>query len=292
MPLLGQDILGALSQRIAILGPGLIGGSLALALAQSRPAWQVSVWARREEAASEASGLLPHAKVSSDLAVAVGECDLAVLCISPHAIAAIGPQLKSLLPKNAIVTDAGSVKENIVSSLHAELGGRFIGAHPMAGSEQSGIRAARTDLFQGAVCILTPTPDSDPAAVDAVRDFWEAVGCKLHEMSPAAHDHAIARVSHLPHAAAASLVHAALSGNPHVVELAGGGYRDSTRIAASAPAMWAEILLDNKSEVIEGIADLQSSLETLKIALQCGDKNALEDFLSVARTLRYNQPQI
>jgi prephenate dehydrogenase len=290
MPLLGQDFSGALNRRVTILGPGLIGGSLAMALRRAGHFRDISIWARREEAALEAPSLLPGCRVSHDLATAVADADIAVLCLSPHAIEAIGPELVKHLPKHAVVTDAGSVKGKIVTRLEEVFGGRFIGAHPMAGSEQSGIRAARENLYDGAVCILTPTPHTDPSARNLAAELWTTAGCKLQEMSPEAHDRAMARISHLPHAAAAALVHAALGANPSLARLAGGGYRDSTRIAGGPEGLWAEIFLDNSAEVLNGIHDLQTALETLKLALESGNRSAVEAFLADARTLRASQP--
>ena len=291
MPLLGQDLSGALNRRATILGPGLIGGSLAMALRRSGHFRYISIWARREAAALEAASLLPDCRVSHDLATALADSDIAVLCLSPHAIESIGPELKSYLPGHAVVTDAGSVKGKIVARLQEIFGGRFIGAHPMAGSEQSGICAARENLYDGAVCILTPTPITDPSARNLAAELWSAAGCTLQEMSPEAHDRAMARISHLPHAAAAALVHAALGVDPSLVRLAGGGYRDSTRIAGGPEGLWAEIFLDNRSEVLNGIHDLQTALETLKLGLESGNRSAVEAFLADARTLRASQPQ-
>jgi prephenate dehydrogenase len=290
MPLLGQDFSGALNRRVTILGPGLIGGSLAMALRRAGHFRDISIWARREEAALEAASLLPGCRVSHDLATAVADADIVVLCLSPHAIEAIGPELVKHLPKHAVVTDAGSVKGKIVSRLEEVFGGRFIGAHPMAGSEQSGIRAARENLYDGAVCILTPKPHTDPSARNLAAELWTAAGCTLQEMSPEAHDRAMARISHLPHAAAAALVHAAIGADPSLARLAGGGYRDSTRIAGGPEGLWAEIFLDNSAEVLNGIHDLQTALETLKLALESGNRSAVEAFLADARTLRASQP--
>ena len=261
-----------------------------MALGRYSTAWDISLWARRPDAAEEAARVLPHCAVSTNLSEVVESCDLAVLCTSPHAIAAAGPELKKLLPPSAIVTDAGSVKAKIVAALEPVLGGRFVGAHPMAGSEQNGIQAAREDLFDGAVCILTPTASTDPSALEAVRAMWSAAGCVLREMGASEHDRAIARISHLPHATAASLVHAAVGANPSLAELGGGGYRDSTRIAGGPESMWTEIFLDNRDELLAGITDLQTALETLKVALQNGHQNALEAFLYDARRLRSQKP--
>jgi len=290
MPLFGQDLSGALNRRVTILGPGLIGGSLAMALSRSVGFRDITIWARREEAVLEAAARLPTCQVTLDLAAATADCDIAVLCLSPHAIELIGTELKKYLPSQAVVTDAGSVKMKIVTCLEKIFGGRFIGAHPMAGSEQSGLRAARENLYDGAVCILTPTACTDPSAHNLAADLWSAAGCTLQEMSPEAHDRAMARISHLPHAAASALVHAALGCDPSLTRLAGGGYRDSTRIAGGPEGLWAEIFLDNSAEVLSGIHDLQTALETLKLALNSGNRNAVESFLADARTLRASQP--
>ncbi|MFZ4777058.1 MAG: prephenate dehydrogenase [Terrimicrobiaceae bacterium] len=257
-----------------------------MALRRPASSWGVSLWTRREESLPAVKNALPGCRVTCDLKAAVDGADLVVLCTSPHAIENSGTQLAGLLPSSTPVTDAGSVKARIVASLEQSLGGRFIGAHPMAGSEQSGISAAQPDLFEGAVCILTPTPQSNPRALETVRSFWKEAGCQLKEMSPAVHDMAVARISHLPHAAAAALVHAALSKNPEAAILAGSGYRDSTRVALGPEELWREIFLDNREELLSGISDLQISLETLKNALSRGDGEAIEAFLREARSLR------
>lgn len=290
MPLFGQDFSGALNSRVTILGPGLIGASLAMALGRSTNFGEISVWARRKEAALEAAEMLPNCRVSHDLAKAVENCDIAVLCLSPHGIESIGNELLRVLPLNAVVTDAGSVKGKIVARLEQFFGGRFIGAHPMAGSEQSGIHAARENLYDGAVCILTPTQLTEPKSRALATELWNSAGCTVCELTPQAHDRAIARISHLPHAAAASLVHAALGSDPSVARLAGGGYRDATRIAGGPEGMWTEILLDNRNEVLLGIHDLQTALETLRLALESGNRSAVEAFLADARNLRSSQP--
>lgn len=261
-----------------------------MALGRTEHFRHISIWARREEAVREAASILPHCKVSNNLATATDGCDLAVICLSPHAIESMGPELKKHLTAQAVVTDAGSVKGRIVPALEEVFGGRFIGSHPMAGSEQSGIRAAREDLYDGAVCILTPTAKTDPCALRMVAGMWSEAGCAIQEMSPEIHDRAMARISHLPHAAAAALVHAALGKDPSIARLAGGGYRDSTRIAGGPETLWAEIFLDNKNEVLNGIHDLQTALETLKIGIKSGNRSAVEAFLADARKLRANHP--
>ena len=257
-----------------------------MALQRGSSPWEVSLWTRREASVSTVSAALPGCRVSCDLKAAVGGADIVVICTSPHAIENSGHALEEFVPASTPVTDAGSVKARIVAALEESLGGRFIGAHPMAGSEQSGISAARPDLFDGAVCIVTPTPKSDPRALERIRGFWTEAGCRLVEMSPATHDMAVARISHLPHAVAAALVHAAIAKNPDFGALAGSGYRDTTRIAAGPEALWKEIFLDNREELLAAISDLQDHVGALKNALSRGDGEGMETFLRAARILR------
>lgn len=290
MPLLGQDLSRALSLKVAILGPGLIGGSLAMALSRLHDQFCVSVWARRTEAALEAQSILPQCLVTPSMEDAVADCDIAVLCMSPHAIESSAEILAPLLPASAVLTDAGSVKARIVHSMESVFGERFVGAHPMAGSEQHGIAAARPDLYTGALCILTPSPLTGKKTLDLSRRLWSAAGCSIRELSPADHDAALARISHLPHAAAAALVRAAIFHDPSLATLSGGGFRDSTRIAAGPAPMWAEIFLDNRDCILAGIHDLQNELKTLTIALERNDKAAVELFLSEAAQLRSRTP--
>jgi len=257
-----------------------------MALGRCAPPWRISLWTRQAQSIDPASRLLPDCRVTADLGQAVAGAGIVVLCMPPHAIEASGKMLAGLLAPDAVVTDAGSVKERIVAALERDLGACFVGAHPMAGSEESGIEAARPGLFDRALCILTPTPDSDPRALAAVRRLWADAGCTLKEMTPGEHDRAIARVSHLPHAVAAALVRAACAQGTDVTGLAGSGYRDSTRIAAGPESLWAEILLDNREEVLAGIGDLQVLLAELKAGLARGDRSAIEAFLGEARQLR------
>jgi len=262
-----------------------------MALQRGALPWNVSLWTRREESLPAVAAALPGCRLSCDLKEAVEGTDIVVLCTSPRAIENSGSVLAGLIPASTPVTDAGSVKARIVASLEKSLGGRFIGAHPMAGSEQSGISAARPDLFDGATCILTPTPRSDPLALDEARRFWNETGCRLCEMAPAVHDRSVARISHLPHAVAAALVLAAVSKNPDAAALAGSGYRDTTRVAAGPEALWREILLDNREELLSSLSDLQAHVGDLKDALSRADGEAVEAFLREARTLRYRETE-
>lgn len=283
MSVLQQNLPRPLS-TVAIFGPGLIGGSLAFALRKFQPDYSVRLWARSEASAARAGKFFDA--VTCDARVAAAEADLCIFCTPIGAMPALARDIAPHLSARAVVTDAGSVKGGVVEDLEEILGGRFVGSHPMAGSEKAGIEAARADLFEGATCIVTPTPKTDPAALATIRDLWASVGARLVEMPPEAHDLAVGRVSHLPHAIAAILVNAIAGGGSGAESLAGGGYRDSTRIAAGPPAMWSEIFLENKAGLLTALEDFSATLDDLKTILLSNDAPALETFLSRAKNVR------
>jgi prephenate dehydrogenase len=213
-----------------------------------------------------------------------------VLCTPIGAMPSLAEKIAPALSGTATVTDVGSVKAGVVRRLERILGGRFVGSHPMAGSEQSGLGAARANLFERAICIVTPTTDSCPASTSTIRNLWESVGCRLVEMPPHEHDERIARVSHLPHAAAAALVNAIGLRVPDAGALAGGGYRDTTRIAAAPPAMWREIFLENGAGLVAGLEDFSTMLDSMKQMIVSRDAAALELFLERAKAIRQDLP--
>ena len=249
-----------------------------------RPKWNLRIWARSAQSAENARKFFPT--VSSDTAEVVAGSDICVLCTPIGVMPELADQLAPLLADTATVTDVGSVKAGVVSRLEAILGRRFLGSHPMAGSEQSGMGAARANLFEGAVCILTPTGNSAPDKIPLLRDLWECVGCRVVEMTPQEHDERIACVSHLPHAIAAILVNAIHLRVPDVRSIAGGGYRDTTRIAAGPPPMWREILLENRTALLAGLEDFTATLEKVKELIHLADSAELELFLERARAIR------
>ena len=246
------------------------------------------LWTRSRQTARKALAVFPS--VSTDEAETAEGADLCILCTPIGAMPSLAERIVSQLPPAATITDVGSVKAGIVQRLESILGGRFVGSHPMAGSEQSGFDAARANLFEGAVCIVTPTPSSLPGSVGTVRDLWEGVGCRLVMMPPNEHDECIARVSHLPHAVAAALVNAINLRVADAGAIAGGGYRDTTRIAASPPAMWREIFIENRAELAAGLDDFSTMLEKIKEMILSSDAAALETFLERAKTHRENLP--
>ncbi|MGV3530722.1 MAG: prephenate dehydrogenase, partial [Chthoniobacteraceae bacterium] len=233
--------------RLAILGPGLLGGSLALT-ARRVGRFHVRLWARRESAADELRRMEIADHISTSLEETCAEADLAIFCMPVGAMPALARDVVQMLPEGALVTDVGSVKAKLVRELSEIFGERcrFVGSHPMAGSEQTGVQAARADLFENAVCIVTPEQRSNPQAVLAVRSFWEQMGCSVRMLSPEEHDEVVALVSHLPHLAAAALVNTVAAQNERATAFSGPGFRDTTRVAGGAPAMWTEIMANNR----------------------------------------------
>jgi prephenate dehydrogenase len=261
-----------------------MGGSLALALRKRRPDWTVRIWARSSAAVERAKTMFPDA--TSDPVAAARQADLCVFCTPVSAMPELAETLADHLSPDTVVTDAGSTKAGIVKKLEVLLKTPFVGAHPMAGSDRSGFAAADEDLFEGAVTILTPTERTPERSLETVRGLWQAVGCRIVEMTPEAHDTTVARISHLPHAAAAALVNAVAPHGLKALSLAGGGFRDTTRIAASPPALWSEIFLENEAAVLDGLSDFSASLDELRQFIRNRDAAAIEAFLSRAKTTR------
>jgi cyclohexadieny/prephenate dehydrogenase len=218
----------------------------------------------------------------------VSACDGAqciILCVPVgpvgELLAAIAPHLKP----GVCVTDVCSTKQTIVESAQRLLpaGVHFVGSHPMAGGERQGFSAARADLFDGALCITTPTPSSDPATVQKVEAFWQQLGMEIRQMPAEQHDHLVAQISHLPHVLASALIQSA---SDEALAISGPGFRDVTRIAASDPALWRDILLDNADEVRGSIARFRTELDRLEGLLQAGRAEDLRNWLADAALRR------
>ena len=224
-----------------------------------------------------------HAGVKAELtgnpSEAVREADVVVLCVPIEAMPGLVQEFRDALKPTALVTDVGSVKESVDRELAPLLEGRalWIGSHPMAGSEQAGFAAARADLFDGAMVILTPTKETPREAQRRAEQFWAALGANLTILTPEKHDQAVAAVSHIPHLLAVALVnHAVQHGN---LDLAAGGFRDTTRIASGSPELWAEILMANADAVGQQIEHLVRDLTTIEVMLKNPDKAASKSFL-------------
>ena len=272
--------------KISILAPGLIGGSVALACARAFPDAALFVWSRKKESLAPIQKALSKAQTGTDLAGVAGS-DLVILGAPASALPELVRQLLPHLSATTLVTDVASVKVPVEKDLAPLLQGRarWIGSHPMAGSEDSGFSAARADLFQNAAIILTPTSSTPESTTRDATDFWRKLGGRVILLDAAEHDRQVARISHLPHAVAAALVRAA---GEKGLPLAGPGYRDSTRVAAGPSALWAEILLGNRDEVLAGLKDLHHGLQQLEAALQQRDPAALAKILDEAARIRRN----
>ena len=278
-------------KNIAILGPGLLGGSVALALRENTGV-EVRLWARRAEAVEQAKVMGVADVVTASVTEAVSGADVVLLCVPVGAMPGLVHQILPALSPDALVTDVGSVKEVVCNELGPVLEGRahFIGSHPMAGSERAGIMAARADLFQSAVCILTPEDGkTSEVALSRATSFWEKLGCRVRTLPPLLHDQICALISHLPHLSAAALVNTVGAICPEALGFCGSGFRDSTRIAAGSPSMWTEILLSNRTALAGSLRNLISILEKMATRLECGDPSAeseIHHFLKTAKESR------
>jgi prephenate dehydrogenase len=264
---------------VAILGPGLIGGSLALALAERGLSKRLMIYARSPRALDEIRLASVDAELTGNPSEAVRDADVVILCVPIEAMAALVHEFRDALKPGAFVTDVGSVKGSVVRDIAPLLEGRalWIGSHPMAGSERGGFAAARPDLFEGATVILTPTKQTSRDAQRHAEKFWTALGSKLAILSPEKHDQMVAAISHIPHLIAAALVnHAVTFGD---LDLAAGGFRDTTRVASGSPDLWAEILLANNEAVGDQINHLIRDLQAVELALKNPDKAAAKTLL-------------
>ncbi|MEK6683357.1 MAG: prephenate dehydrogenase [Nitrospirota bacterium] len=274
-------------RKIVIVGVGLIGGSIGLAVRKKRLAETVvGVGPRADELKRAVALKAIDAYATDDRTVrkAVAGADLVVLAAPVGRLETSARDLSSALPRKTVVTDVGSVKGPLVRRLESLVSpdpsrrSQFVGGHPIAGRETSGIEAASADLFAGALCILTPTDRTGPKAVETVQRFWEAIGARTVSMDPDAHDRILATVSHLPHLVAYALVNTVLelqSKNGDLLSYSGGGFRDFTRVAASSPEMWRDICLFNRENLLAVIEAYEKILDRLKRLMVEGNAEGL-----------------
>lgn len=274
--------------QLTIVAPGLLGASLAMAARAKGAARRISVYARRPDAAAKAASEPWCDFASADLAEACDGADLIVLCAPVERIISLAQDLAPSISGNPIVTDVGSVKGEIARRCASALAGkaRFVGSHPMAGSEKTGMDHASAGLFEGRPCFVTPREDSDPSATQAVIDLWTAIGSRVIVESPDKHDEIVACVSHLPHMLASALAtylsrHCAEAGS-----YCGNGLRDTTRVAAGDPALWREIISQNRQEILRAIAGFQDHLQAFSAAIANQDEFAILQQLSEGKAFR------
>lgn len=271
--------MSTLPASVTVFGPGLLGGSILLALRERHPAVRRVVWARREEALVPLRGLVDQA--TTEVREAARGAELLILCTPIGSMPGLVESMARAWEPDAVLTDVGSVKGPVDAAVAPLARGRvhWLGSHPMAGSDQSGFGAARADLFEGATTILTPTAETAAGALARLEAFWAALGCRTVCLSPGAHDQAVAAVSHLPHLLAAMLINAVPAG---ATACAGPGFRDVTRIAGGPAPMWREILLENRTAVLAALEAFQAETAAARRALEAGDGAALEALLDKA----------
>jgi prephenate dehydrogenase len=274
--------------RVAIVGVGLIGGSLGLALRQRDLARSVVGIGRRASSLRRARELGAVTTTTSHLARGVAEADLVVICTPVAAIVPTALEVSRHCPSGALLTDVGSTKQEIVTRLERELntrqgGARFIGSHPLAGSEKTGVEHARADLFVDRVVIVTPSPTTRAQDYDTLKAFWRSVGARVLRQSPQAHDRAVAAISHLPHLVASAL---AAGTPPDLLPLAAGGWLDTTRVAAGDVELWSQILRTNRQHVLKWLAKFEKVLTSFRGALETDDTRQLARLLDAGKRNR------
>lgn len=270
---------------MAIIGVGLLGGSVALAARQQglvRRVIGVGRTAARLEQAREA-GILDD--ISTDLVASASQADLLVFATPVNLISAGVREAAAICQRGTVITDVGSTKTHICRELSAGLpnAATFIGSHPLAGSEKQGWEHSRADLFDGRACVVTPTESSPRDAISRLVEFWQAIGMTVVEMSPEAHDRALAQTSHVPHIVASALARTLADENR---SLAATGFADTTRIAAGDPNVWVPILLDNRDAVLHSLDDFSSQIAAFREALSRGDADQIRCLWEQGKAIR------
>ena len=278
--------------RVALIGIGLIGSSLARVLRRDRLAGSIVACTRSQATLDVAKSLGLADHYTLDPAEAARGADLVVIAAPHSAYAEIGRRIGPVLASGAILTDVGSVKGAAVRDLQpiVPAGVHFIPGHPVAGTEHSGPAAGFADMFDGRWCILTPVPGTDPAALDRLRRMWQSAGMKVEIMTAEHHDMVLAATSHLPHLIAYTIVGTATdleeTLRSEVIKFSAGGFRDFTRIAASDPVMWRDVFLANREAVLEMLQRFTEDLTALQRAIRWGEAEKLEALFTRTRAIR------
>jgi len=276
--------------KVTILGVGLIGASFALALKKKGLCGKITGYGRKESNLRKAKKLKIIDSFELDASRACKDSDLVLFSIPVGSFTRTAKKIKGALKKGAIVTDAGSVKGRLVKEMEALMPGgvNFVGGHPIAGSNRTGIDTATADLFSGAQCIITPTKNTNIKALKKITVLWKSLGARTVNLDTDEHDRVYAAVSHLPHIIAYALVNAVADINNSYIKFAGNGFKDSTRIASSSPEIWRDISLLNKKNILKSIKVFKRNLDTLGRHIQKSNSTALEKEFRKAKTLREN----
>jgi prephenate dehydrogenase len=277
--------------RLCIIGVGLIGGSLARALRDAGAVGQIVGCGRGAPNLERAVELGVIDRFEFDPAVAVVDADVVVVATTLGATRGVFAAIAPALAPQAIVTDVGSAKCRVIDAARETLGpafGRFVAGHPIAGTERSGVDASFKELFRDRRVVLTPEPETDPAAHALIADMWLKTGAEVRDMGAAEHDEVLAATSHLPHVLAYALVECLtlMDESETIFDFAAGGFRDFTRIAASSPAMWSDIVMDNREALLLMLERYSSVFENVRTALQARDRDALLALFERAKAAR------
>jgi len=277
--------------NIAIIGVGLIGGSIGLALRERKLARQIVGIGRRRESLEMALARGCVTQISTNIAEGVKQAELVIVCTPVESIAQHVAEAAAAAPAGCLITDAGSTKAQIVADVQQKLGAapsnklNFVGSHPIAGSEQSGPEAAAAQLFDGRVVVVTPTESSDRTVVAAIEEFWKSLGASVICIEPDAHDAFVAQTSHLPHLLASALA-ATTCVDEDGVLLIGNGWSDTTRIAAGDPELWRQILLANRGPILNTLTGFETVLKTWRHALESGNGQLVTALLKEGKSRR------
>jgi len=276
-------------KKVCIVGTGFMGGSFALALRETYPHCTIFGYDINPEAIKKALelGILDKGNTSLE-SIKSFEPELIVLATPVGSFYSLAPSIASL-DIDCIITDLGSVKGHLVYFMEKHLGGKFVGGHPIAGTEKSGVENSIKGLFKNKKCILTPTERTSTEALSKVKKLWEDIGSIVEEMDPCLHDYVFGAVSHLPHAVAFALVDAIINLSKDGIDLfeyTGAGFKDFTRIAMSDPVMWRDIFIENSREVLKAIEVFENSLKRLKEFIADGKREELMDYLKEAKEKR------
>jgi len=282
-----------LIRKLAIIGVGLIGGSLARALRLAHQCEHISGYGRDQQNLQTALELGVIDDYSDDLAEVVAGADVIVLATPLKTMEPLLQSLAVLAAPDAIITDVGSAKGSVVHTARAVLGNKlnnFIPGHPIAGTEKSGVEASFAELFVKHMVILTPLQENDPAAIDRITRMWEFCGAHVVPLSVEQHDQILAATSHLPHVLAYALVDclASMNANDEIFRFAAGGFRDFTRIASSSPEMWADICVSNRDNLLDVIEQFRQQLALITTHISNNDREQLVDIFTRVKMTRDN----
>ena len=277
-----------MGKKLTVLGPGLLGASLGMSVLERGLFESVHVWSRRPETRDKCRTLPWCTAVHDRPEKAIADAELVVICTPVKIIPDLLEKLSEDFAEGSIVTDVGSTKGSICKAAQKNLSDKvsFVGSHPMAGSEKTGLEYASADLFEGQACILTPTDETDPKATAKLEDFWSQLGMKVGKSSPAEHDRIVAAISHLPHILASILCEQLTKSNPEWKSFAGKGLRDTTRVAAGDPNLWRQILEENSTAICEALENFRGTLESFSNALEQSDFEKIEGSLAKGKTFR------